>query len=426
VGDVIGADDVVELRSMLRRRDAVVRQVALATLSTWQADELDATAARAVLDAAGANYPSVPRDNSHPAELLARLLWPVPELVSVADVLRVYLVAGERARRAFLHLLALRGDDDALHGLEFLLGLDGPADLLPVPTSPVLDPVLAHPDVTRLVQMLLTLAPRRGWTWHVTAMFHHLLDADRLGVENRARIIGGLGPLVDATVDACDRLWQPAPRTGDDLDASRSDRERLGALVRLLVAMPDATAVRPLWRVLASADPRVSVLGAVALVRRGQHVAPDRFEVLARDPSTLHTLHTGLAALDATCLVPERYLEPEVLAASQLVTWLSGITELGRAPDEIEPVATRHVRIEGADDGLGGNSGVYDAEVHLFRFRMRAPHWSHARGWMIGTAGEWTYSCYAAEDEQSLDGHIESVRLAASQWPDPPGTAEGA
>jgi len=155
-------------------------------------------------------------------------------------------------------------------------------------------------------------------------------------------------------------------------------------------------------------------------VERRVAVGPDRFELLARDHATLATLFEGLDALGATCLIPERYLEPEALAQAALVRWLSGVTELGRAPDEIEPIASRHVRVEGADDGLGGTTGVYDAEVHLFRFRMRAPHWSHARGWMVGAAGEWTYSCYAAEDEQTLDAHIESVRLAVEQWPHPP------
>ena len=407
---------------MLRRRDAVARQVALATLSTWDARRLTPAGARAVLEATTVAYPSVPRDTSHPADLLARLLWGAPESVPVGEVLRVYVAAGERARRALLHLLALRCDDEGLRGLEFLLGLDGPADLLPIPTSPLIDPLLEHPDVTRLVAMLVALAPRTGWTWHVTSMIQRLLDRALLGIENRARILSGLSPLIASTVDVCDRLWYTSPPGAEDLDSSRTDRERLGALARLLVTFPDDAAIEPMWRLLAAADPRVSVLGAVALVQRRQQVAPDRIELLARDPRTLAPLHAGLAAVDAVCLIPERHLEPEVLACSQLVTWLSGITELGRAPDEIEPVTKRHVRVEGADDGLGGTTGVYDAEVHLFRFRMRAPHWSHARGWMIGAAGEWTYSCYAAEDEQSVEGHIESVRQAATQWPDPPGS----
>ncbi|MHB1139936.1 MAG: hypothetical protein ACYC2O_13355 [Microthrixaceae bacterium] len=406
---------------MLRRRDPVARQVALATLSGWHGADLTPAAARAVLDATTGIYPPATHDTSHPAELLTRLLWGAPHSVPVGEVLRVYAAAGERARRALLHLLALRRDDQAMSGLEYLLGAEGPTDLLPIPTSPLLDPLLDHPDVTRLVPLLVALAPRRGWTWHVAGLLGELHARGRLGIENRARVIAGMGPLVAAAVDTCDRLWFRSPPGAAEHDSSRADRERLGALTRLLVALPDDATLESMWRMLAAADPRVSVLGAVALVQRRQAVGPDRIALLARDPSTLLQLHRGLEAADAVCLIPERHLEPEVLACSQLVHWLSGVTELGRAPDEIEPVASRQVRVEGADDGLGGTSGVYDAEVHLFRFRMRAPHWSHARGWMIGTAGEWTYSCYAAEDEHSLEDHIESVRLAATQWPDPPG-----
>jgi len=423
---VIGVDEVAELRALLRRRDVAARQLAMAMLGDWSERPLDAVGGRAVLEAASGTYPSVARDTRHPAEALARLLWAQPELVPVGDVLRVFVISGDRARRAFLHLLALRADDEGLRGLEFLLGLDGPDDLLPVPTAPLLDPMLVHPDVTRLVALFVALASRRGWTWHAVALLHQLQLEGRLGAEHRSRIVSGLSRLVDRTVDACDRATGVTSDGVEAVDRSRADRERLAVIARLLVALPDPAALAPLYRMLGSADPRVSVIGVVALVQRRAEVGSDRFELLARDPSALAALHDGLAAVDATCLIPERYLEPEVLAQAELVRWLSSVTELGRAPDEIEPIATHQVRVDGADDGLGGTSGVYDAQVHLFRFRMRSPHWSHARGWMVGTAGEWTYSCYAAEDEQSLDDHIESVRLAAAQWPDAPGGGGGA
>ena len=417
---MIGVDDVAELRSLLRRRDVAARQLALGMLVNWSDDTYDSVGARAMLEAASGSYPSVPYDTSHPAETLARMLWTQPWLVDVGDVLRVFVISGERARRSFLHLLALRGDDEGLGGLEFLLGPDGPTDLLPSPTAPVLDPMLEHPDVGRLVAMLVDVAPRRGWSWHSAELLLELQRRDRLGAQHRCEVIAGMAPLVDTAVDACNRTSPTTRAPGTDLDNTRSDRERLARLAQLFVSLPDVEALPPLYRMLGSADPRVSVLGAVALVERKVVVGPDRFELLARDHATLATLFEGLDAVGATSLIPAQYLEPEVLAQADLVRWLSGITELGRAPDEIEPIASRQVRVEGADDGLGGTTGVYDAEVHLFRFRMRAPHWSHARGWMVGAAGEWTYSCYAAEDGQTLDGHIESVRLGVEQWPHPP------
>ncbi len=86
-----------------------------------------------------------------------------------------------------------------------------------------------------------------------------------------------------------------------------------------------------------------------------------------------------------------------------LTRWLAQVTELGRAPDEIEFLGERTMGAEA---------------VHLFRFRMHAPHWSSARGWMIGAAGAFTYSCYAAEDECSLEEHVAEMRTTLADWPD--------
>ena len=60
-------------------------------------------------------------------------------------MVRVYVVAGERARRALIHLLALRGDADGLGGLEFVVGAGASAELLPTLTTPLLDPLVTHP-----------------------------------------------------------------------------------------------------------------------------------------------------------------------------------------------------------------------------------------------------------------------------------------
>ena len=86
-------------------------------------------------------------------------------------------------------------------------------------------------------------------------------------------------------------------------------------------------------------------------------------------------------------------------------------TELGAAPDEIEHL-DRLTLGEHPDDGA----------VHLFRFRVRAPHWSSARGWMVGAAGPYTdegavvdgsdqivSTVYAAEEDDELDGHLDAI-----------------
>ena len=66
-----------------------------------------------------------------------------------------------------------------------------------------------------------------------------------------------------------------------------------------------------------------------------------------------------------------------------------------------------------------------------FRFRLRAPHWSCARGWMIGAAGPFrddgaaavgvepfASSVYSAEDDDELDGHLDAILEELGAWSD--------
>jgi len=95
---------------------------------------------------------------------------------------------------------------------------------------------------------------------------------------------------------------------------------------------------------------------------------------------------------------------------AMLARWLAEVTELGQAPDEIEFVTTRSGPRSPQRPGT-------DAVVYLYRFRLHAPHWSSARGWMIGLSGPWTGSCYAAEDEFDLATHVEEIRSSLATWP---------
>ena len=411
-GSVIGVDDVAELRSLLRRRDPVARSLALGTLEEWSGADLDTLGGRAVLEAASGSYPSIHGDHRHPAEMLARMLWEQPRVVDAPDVARAYLVAGERVRRAFLHQLALRRDVEGLAALERLLGPGGRNELLPRVTTAALLPLLDLADAAaagriddgdevpaRIVTLLVAVLGEPGWTWHAAELLGELARRGHVDPAMRAQLVEVTTHHVHVLVDVCDRAAVTPAHVGDPV---RSDRERLGVLARLLDRLDGADRRDALLRLLSAVDPRVSALGAARLATLGEPVAPERFSLIARDPLGLAELYDGLAPTGRLDLLPGDVDQVSVHEA-MLTRWLSQVTELGRAPDEIEYLGRRSM---GSDD------------VDLFRFRMHAPHWSSARGFMIGAAGAFTYSCYAAEDEGSLEEHVAEMRTTLADWPD--------
>lgn len=393
-------DEVAELRALLRRPDRTARQIGVGLIRSWGSRQLDRTVATAVLEAAGGSYPRVPNSMDHPAELLVRLLWDRPRLVGTDDVARVYLIAGERARRAMVHLLALRGDDEGLDALEYLIGPASGEDLLPLPTTPLLDPLEEHPDRDRVTDLLIGLLGRVGWTWHATDLLARTQRCRPGDAAERSRLHRAVCDHVEQLVASCNRAATEDQRNGDPV---RSERQRLASLVWLLDELSEQDHRHTLGIMLGSADPRVGAMAASRLLELGEPVAPERLVLIGRDPVARVELCDGL--VDATVEDAEPF-DRVSLAEGELARWLSEVTELGRPPDEIEFVTSvPHPEVD-------------DAELLVFRFRMRAPHWSCARGWMLGMVGEEAVSCYSAEDDGTLAEHVQAMLDTASDWPD--------
>lgn len=416
----IGGAEVATVRSLLRRPDLRSRRDALDRLASWGPLPDDPAVARLVLRASTASYPWVNGDRTDPGDALARTLWSRPEVLDVAEIEGAYLIAGDRVRRALLHLLALRRDDRGIRSLVHLLSDDGPTDLLPLPTDWLLAPVVDHPEGGRLAVPLARVAGRRGWAWLAAELIRRLHRSGRLDPADRVAVVAMLAPLLDELVASCDRGHLGGGRS---VDRVRSDRQRAGALIGLLEELPGPEAERLLFRALGSADPRVGARAVVALARRGADPAPERPALLAREPEAREVLCDGLERLGRSDLLgplgsPGRSGPSRAEAA--LVSWLASDSELGRPPDEVEHVTAVPV-------GEGPGSGSY----HLFRFRLRSPHWSCARGWMVGLAGpvgedgSWAgprvaHSLYDAEDEDTPDGHLRSILAVADAWPEDP------
>ncbi len=413
----ITSEDIAASRALLRRGDAASRRAALDRMDGWAGRRLGPGVASAVLRAATQSYPWLRGERTDPSERFAGLLWSEPAALSVAEVEGAYLIASDRVRRSLLHLLALRRDRDGLSSLEFLIGPDGPTDLLPLPTTGLLDPVLDIAAAPRLVPALVSVAARRGWAWHAADLLRRLAADGRLDDGSISAVVEGIVPLVVELVDSCDRAERVEGERGDP---TRADRHRLRALTQLLADLPTDGVSPALWRSLAAADPRIAAHGAVGLVARERSVAPERFALIARDAEARWTLVQGLQGAGRLDLVEPETHDGRHRAESDLVRWLSTETELGRHPDELEHVTS-------IPTGAPPEGG----EVHLFRFRMRAPHWSCARGWMIGAAGPYlsdgttghgvepfASSMYAAEDEDDPGGHLNAILESLAIWPD--------
>jgi len=425
----ITAGDVDMVRARLRRSAEADRAEALELLRSWRGRPLGPGGADAVLRAATVGYPWVAGRPDDPGELLVQLLWDEPHQVPVLEVERSYVRCAERARRALLHLLARRADAEAVDVVGSLIGIDGPWDLLPVPTAHLLSPLLDAPGVERLAGSVVTLARRRGWSQHAAELIGAMARRGLLDDEASAAVAVGLDPLVSALVDTCDRatlasagrsnVWSdlsgPEP-TGADLtraDLSRAERRRLGSLLPLLAQLPVEEAERVLLRALSSADPRVAALAAVGLARRGVAVPAERMSLLGRDAEARGILVDGLGALGRHFALPPGHLHQVAVAESELIRWLASETQMGSAPDEVEHRGT-----------VPCPSDWGDGVVHVFGFRVRPPHWSAARGWMLGAVGPFdpgaefaprraegftAHSLYLAEDCDGLDGHVRAI-----------------
>lgn len=402
----IGVDDVAETRALLRRSDRTARDLAVATISSWQAHRLDVLGARAVLEAAGGSYPSLPDDDIAPAVRFVELLWDAPRAVAAADVVRVHLISGEHVQRGLLHLLALRGGDEGLAALEVLLGPDADPWGIPRLTSPLLGPLLAHVDRQRVARLLINLLELPGWRWHAADLLGHLDIGEDLGWDIWSDLSASLWDHVARLTGECDQAMGAGVSEGDPGRVARESLATLVPLVDRQVARGVGSGVTPALRMLASADPRVVAFGAGVLLRHGELVAPDRLDVIGRDPVARVEFADLLDDVVDPPLLSEAFGDL-ALEEGRLARQLAEVHELGRLPDELEhiaavPVAARH----------GG--GV----AQVFRFRLHSPHWSSARGWMVGVAGPFTATCYAAQDEYTPEGHVEAVRVALADWPD--------
>ncbi len=174
-------------------------------------------------------------------------------------------------------------------------------------------------------------------------------------------------------------------------------------------------------------DPWIALSACTALLRTG-HVPPP--SVLVRVASEAECRVVLVKALEDTRrldLLPVALRTQAVLAEAEMVQWLIYPTELGRPPDEIEPVGVQPMRHA---------EGV--ADLYVFRFRAREPHWAAEHGWLVGVAGPYlrsaqptsnslnaTFSRFEPYDPERVHESVRAIISSLTDGPSPGGPASG-
>ncbi len=376
----------------------------------WKGRVLADDAALKVLAGTTTSYPWVHNVVDDVGEHLVELLLRDPHQVPVAEVERAYSLCSDRARRGLLRLLALRGDDAGVEALTHLVGSDGPWDLLPVPSEDLLVPILSARSAGRLAVPLASVAWRRGWAQHCADMLFEIRLDGKLPVSDERLVAETLEPLLVDLVDSCNRA---VVVRDSGSDVSRVDRRALDALLPTVALFPSAHAGRVLQRALGSADPRVSAMALSVMIRRNLPVAEDRVEIICRDPEARSILLRGLEEIEWHTSVPLLHGSAASVGEAALVSWLASDPQLGVAPDEIE-----------FRESLPAPRAWGAGELRVYAFRLRSPHWSAERGWMIGAVGPFdpdaefhprrsenfaAFSLYAADYEDCIEGHVLAI-----------------
>ncbi|MEX0768056.1 MAG: hypothetical protein WD029_06265 [Microthrixaceae bacterium] len=430
---MLAAEELQEVRSLLLQPHVAARRVAVGIIASWPVCSIDHRTAQAILEAATDRYPCIVNDAHRPTELFVKLLWGKPHAVSAGAVVEAAIQADLHARWALIQLLLLRHDAAGVQGVEFLMEIDGFVDLLSPPTSSIFALLLQCSagdgdatvlNLSSLAAVFADLLWRPGWSSQTAQFLRQLHENNPLDGSTRVKVVAAASDLIMQIVPECNAAIGK-PSQGISVIAAR---DSLAALAGLMASCAKTAEHDPLYVMLGSADPHVSVTAVVALVDCGLVVGADRIEMLARDPQTLSALFRGLDALGQAELIAAQYRMPQLLAQAELVEWLSQESELGRAPDEIESLGTWQLlddsepELSSRRDFLGEPDGedCEHADVELFRFRMCAPHWSCQRGWMIGVAGALTHSCYSAEDEFTSEQHLYNLQVACINWPSTP------
>lgn len=160
-------------------------------------------------------------------------------------------------------------------------------------------------------------------------------------------------------------------------------------------------------------DPRLKYFAVVSLLRLGQPVAAKHITEVAASAEIRGHFFNELGKMGKNHLFPKKFKNQKALAETNMVSWLTYPTELGRVPDEIELMNIISTKLEDSSE---------IADYYIYRFRNFKPGAFGKKGWLAGISGPYllntglsvdsatdTFSCFESWDSKLPEEHLGDV-----------------
>ena len=333
--------------------------------------------------------------------------WKIQHPLIAPAIVDFYANAPLRAKMSALVILAMQRTPEALTTLTHLIGRDGFPEHMHVRFFWELNKCVEHADLL-LPQLLLHAGSQIGGVVDFVNAVDTLgklkpshLSIARESVEQKAA----------AGLEQVKQMQQIGSSRWRYEEAYQEAATPFGAYLDLLGLMPE-TSIETLQAATRLSDPRLLLIAAVALLKRGVEPPAAVLETVAGSHAVRLDLHRILQNLGRSELFPAAFLTFESFAASHMVSWLTYPSELGCEPALLELKAT-----------LRGSTEEGERQWCLWRFTNDD---GKAYAGVCGpyeldpspesmTAAD-NFSNFTPWDEATPEQHLASVLETLSNW----------
>lgn len=381
---------------------------------------------RALLAAIGSTDPAVVAAATKARSVIVRPYWEPPTVTDSATALIVLdamldLESAERSVTDVIFSLIGSAHPDVIDRIRKRYGS------APVRLRLDLLTVIASAATRDAAATLVELITAHGWP----AEFHDRFAAELRKNESHADVLfpallaikGGPDMLVGDFLLDCLRREYLAPDRLADTQLARELPLRIKALTRKL---PDEDAARSLALQLDLAgfigdvlpalreaaeleNPWPAMFAVASLVRRGEVVAPQTIESLAKDHALRNLIFSLLRDMGRADLFPAHLATRDNFACADMVQWLSHPGELGHPPADIEQMTVFE----------RGNGVLY-----VWRFKSKPDaEWTasvsgpYAKDAPPGPlSGTSTFSRFELWDTKTPEAHADAVLATLAEW----------
>lgn len=406
---VIDVDEFSSLLAALNESDAGKQEAAAAQLET---NKHTPQQGLALIAAAARTYPN---DENRKYETIgARLLkpcWNDPDDVFVPAIVEHYgdLCRDEQKHWQLLRILTELATKESLQVFVDLLSRPAskPIDL-ELPLAPLIgsfwggrEPV---PEMAALFPRWFDLVDHLDDVYHVYSVISKCQDGGVIDYSDYPNF-------VTASVFRAKRTLETISSCGVSPTDSQSSKSLARAktelewILDLFGEMHHAEIPEILRQCLDSTVDQVKLFAIVSALKHHIPVSTSTLRALAVSPTNRHRLWRLLDYSGHLDRFPAKYRTNRMLAEANMVRWLEFPTEMGRPPEEIEPLTV--IRLRDANDE--------PCEAYFFKFR----HPDFLGGeWFVGFGGTYrihdtpkltgdgTFSRFDALESKSIEDHV--------------------